>query len=95
MHDLGRNAESIFEDIKYIVDHYSSSEAILRYEGKTVFYVYDSYHLSEDQWSRLLSKSGDFTLRSDLLDGYFLGLWLDRQHGEELYRSNFDGLFLI
>ena len=57
------------------------------------FYVYDSYHIAPHDWQRLLTKGGDLSVRGTALDGKFIGLWLHRLHGDELYLSGFDGFY--
>jgi len=61
-----------------------SSKGLYRVGGKPWFYVYDSYHISPTEWQRLLDPRGDLTVRQTELDGVFVGLWLERQHGAEL-----------
>lgn len=46
-----------------------------------VFYVYDSYHISDLEWAQVLGPEGRLTVRGSRLDGVFIGLWLDRTHG--------------
>ena len=62
--------------------------------GLPLFYVYDSYHIATANWHRLLSSEGDLSIRGqESLDGVFIGLWLERQHGADLYDGGFDGIY--
>lgn len=36
---------------------------------------------------------GAHTVRGTAMDGVFIGLWLERQHGQELLDGGFDGLY--
>merc|ERR1712137_554474 len=64
----GRNAESVRNDIEYIVDNYSGPGFYLDHSGKPMIYIYDSYHTSAKEWSRLLSKDGDLSIRNSKYD---------------------------
>lgn len=52
-----------------------------------VFYVYDSYHIASSEWSILMSPGGTHSVRGTPADGVFIGLWLNREHGQELADS--------
>lgn len=98
----GRSVESIAEDLKYIIDKYAHYPAFLRDDAtnRPLFYVYDSYHIPPDQWSRLLRSptnsdvANALSIRGDpTYDSLFIGLWLDWHHGEDLSSSGFDGAY--
>ena len=89
----GRDAASLRADVAHLVAAHGARDAWLRERGERVFYVYDSYHLPEAEWALLLRAGGDLSLRGGALDGFFLGLWLERGHGAELARSGFDGAY--
>lgn len=67
----GRTAQTVREDIEYLMTLYNSSSALLRIADRPVYYVYDSYHLLPQQWSTLLSPDGSRTVRGTTLDGEF------------------------
>ena len=90
--------------IRYIDEKYGDSRAVLRIrnEGESsekiggqkknsvpVYYVYDSYHIDIKEWERLLTDTGDISVRGGNLDGVFIGLWLNEQDRTML--KNFDG----
>jgi hypothetical protein len=56
-------------------------------------YVYDSYHVPAQDWATLLSPQGPQSVRGTPLDGVFIGLWLERHHGQELVDGGFDGAY--
>lgn len=90
----GRDVAALRADIEQLSSLYGDSPAWLRINGRRVYYVYDSYHIEAAEWSRLLTHKGDMTLRDDpALDGFFIGLWLDRHHGAELASGGFDGAY--
>jgi glycoprotein endo-alpha-1,2-mannosidase len=89
-----RSIESVYEDIKYLVDKYGHYKSLYRNkEGKLLFYIYDSYHISPYDWKRLLTKDGDLSIRGSSYDGCFIGLWLHHHHGRDLFDGGFDGVY--
>ena len=89
-----RSVESVRDDIKYIFSNYGNHSSLYRTaSGLPLFYVYDSYHIFPNQWRRLLQPDGDLTIRGSNLDGVFIGLWLERIHGQELHEGGFDGIY--
>lgn len=90
----GRSIESIREDLEYIYTTYGHHESLLRSsDGRLVFYMYDSYHISPMYWSRLLTPEGDMSIRGTGIDGVMIGLWLHHHHGRDLSTSGFDGVY--
>jgi glycoprotein endo-alpha-1,2-mannosidase len=90
----GRDAAAVRADIEHLSSLYGDSPAWLRVDGRRVYYVYDSYHIHSSEWSRVLKPQGDSTVRGDAaVDGFFIGLWLDRHHGGELASGGFDGAY--
>ncbi len=74
----GRSAETVKEDLLYIIGKVGDHPALLRIGGLPLYYVYDSYHISANNWARLLLPDGDLTLRGGPADGLFIALWLNR-----------------
>eukprot|EP00877_Chromochloris_zofingiensis_P009285 jgi/Chrzof1/460/Cz01g16190.t1 len=90
----GRTAQTVREDIEYLMTLYNSSSALLRIADRPVYYVYDSYHLLPQQWSTLLSPDGSRTVRGTTLDGFFIGLWLNEGDGDsQIIPAGFDGFY--
>jgi hypothetical protein len=46
-----------------------NSSALLRVEGRPVYYVYDSYRVSAQDWAALFDPQGASTVRGTALDG--------------------------
>jgi glycoprotein endo-alpha-1,2-mannosidase len=61
--------------------------------GKPLYYIYDSYHISPQEWDKLLAPGGPTSIRGTKADGVFIGLWLDGDHGVALQRGGFDGFY--
>lgn len=54
----GRTAQSTYEDIVYIYENYGSMNSIYRIDNKIVFYIYDSYHISSNDWAQYFTLKG-------------------------------------
>jgi hypothetical protein len=51
------------------MEQYGSSPALLRIDGRPVYYMYDSYRIPADAWAKLLTPDGELTVRGTHLDG--------------------------
>lgn len=54
----GRTVETTRADVEYIFKEYGKHPAFYRdpnRKGKSLFYIYDSYLISSDQWNKLFS----------------------------------------
>mmetsp|Transcript_24147 Transcript_24147/g.75781 ORF Transcript_24147/g.75781 Transcript_24147/m.75781 type:complete len:401 (+) Transcript_24147:1161-2363(+) len=89
----GRSADSVREDLAYLMERYGESKALYRVEGRPVYYVYDSYHIPSSEWARLLTPGGSSSVRGTSIDGFFIGLWLGRGSGHDLAAGGFDGFY--
>ncbi|GIL86818.1 hypothetical protein Vretimale_15613 [Volvox reticuliferus] len=91
----GRNKENVYEDLAYLTEKYMGSQALLRVNGRPVYYVYDSYKLPPGDWAQLLLRNdGPWNVRGTPKDGLFLGLWLDKDDGEQhILPAGFDGFY--
>lgn len=89
----GRSAETVREDVKYLLDRVGSSPALLRLHGKPFFYVYDSYHISSTEWASILANESKLTVRGTLYDGIFIALFLNKGDGENVIDGHFDGFY--
>lgn len=90
----GRTAESVREDLVHlrrtgVLRH----PALTRVDGRPLAFVYDSYHIAEGDWARLLARDGARSVRHTALDVYAVGLWLARDHGKQLAAGGFDGAY--
>jgi glycoprotein endo-alpha-1,2-mannosidase len=101
----GRSADSVREDLFYLNERYGEHPALYRVPATApvgqvdrprlvpVYYVYDSYHIAASEWARLLKGDGPSGVRGTNSDGFFIGLWLEQQHGEELATAGFNGAY--
>ncbi|EFJ40560.1 hypothetical protein VOLCADRAFT_99671 [Volvox carteri f. nagariensis] len=91
----GRTKETVHEDLVYLSKKYRDSPAVLQINGLPVYYVYDSYRLPASDWAQLLRRNdGPLNVRGTPADGFFLGLWLDRDDGDEdILPAGFDGFY--
>jgi glycoprotein endo-alpha-1,2-mannosidase len=94
-----RSAVTLQDDLKYVVKTYASHRAFYKVKlpGRTkalpMYYIYDSYVTSANEWSRLLSRTGDLSVRDTELDGVFIGLLVDFKHRTDLKNGGFDGFY--
>ena len=68
-----RTAQSVKKDIQYVIDTYGSSAAFYRYNGRPMFYIYDSYLIDSSQWKQVLGKGFTDTIRGTKYDSIFIG----------------------
>eukprot|EP00899_Mesostigma_viride_P014241 jgi/Mesvir1/22818/Mv20081-RA.1 len=87
----GRTALTVREDIEYLISRYGNSSALLRIDGRPLYYVYDSYLIPASEWAQILSPDGSATLRATPWDGVFIGLLLDTRGADALLAGGFDG----
>lgn len=89
----GRNAESVRQDIIFLIEQYGNSPAFYRMNGKPCFFVYDSYLISASEWSRLCSVDGDLTIRETNFDSNIFGLWVSEEEKNYFLEACFDGMY--
>jgi glycoprotein endo-alpha-1,2-mannosidase len=89
----GRSVASIRADLAHLHARFGAHPGLHRWQGKPVFYVYDSYHLPPSDWASLLAPQGALSVRGSELDGMFFGLWLEAPHGRQLKEGGFDGAY--
>ncbi|KRX20390.1 Glycoprotein endo-alpha-1,2-mannosidase [Trichinella nelsoni] len=93
----GRNGETIRTDIEYILQSYGGHDAFYKIPtngiSKPVFYVYDSYLVSNSDWQALLLTDGKNTIRNTDLDSIILALLVKRTDTDAILTTGFDGFF--
>jgi glycoprotein endo-alpha-1,2-mannosidase len=59
----GRSASSTLEDMQYIYKKYGHHSFLTRRkgDGRVVFCIYDSYHISPADWAEIFTPTGDCT----------------------------------
>ncbi|CAH1799318.1 unnamed protein product [Owenia fusiformis] len=92
-----RSPETMQKYVQYIINKYGKHNAFYRKEhnGKTLplFYIYDSYMIPSNQWKKLLTPQGPFTVRETKYDSHFIGLIVERNHRDQLTDAGFDGMY--
>lgn len=93
-----RDDQSMYKNIKYIIDKYGNHPAFYRYKTKTgnalpMFYVYDSYITKPEQWANLLTVSGSQSIRNSPYDGLFIALLVEDKHKYDILQGGFDGVY--
>lgn len=88
-----KNISEFKEQISYLIKTYSSHHAFYKKGGKPLLYVYDSYKIPKEEWSKLLSKNGSETVRNTNLDALYIGLWVEKNDAAFFESSGFDGFY--
>lgn len=89
-----RNALSTVQDVEYILDTFGTHPALFRMpNGKTLFYVYDSYLTSAQEWSQVLLPNAAQTIRNTKYDSIMIGLYVNAQDREFFLKAGFDGFY--
>ncbi|ROI01121.1 MULTISPECIES: glycoside hydrolase family 99 protein [unclassified Chryseobacterium] len=81
------------DQLSYLVKTYSHHHAFYKKEGKPLYYVYDSYKISPEEWAKLLSKDGEKSVRNTELDAWYIGLWVEKDDAAFFEKSGFDGFY--
>jgi glycoprotein endo-alpha-1,2-mannosidase len=88
-----KSIEELREHLAHIIDRYASHPAIFKSQNKPLFYMYDSYKIKRDEWSRLLKYNGDLSIRNTSMDATVIGLWVGKKDGKFFTKSGFDGFY--
>lgn len=90
-----RNIAMLREDLEHLAAATADcSTALLRIDGKPVYYLYDSYHIPNSDWAMLLGPKSSESVRGTPLDGFFIGLWLGQGDGDgHIAPCHFDGFY--
>lgn len=98
----GRSAETVRNDLEYIIERYSEHPAFFRYKKRSadsisrrlpVVYLYDSYLIQADQWADILKPDGSYSIRGTELDCIVIGLLVERKHQQAILDGGFDGFY--
>lgn len=92
-----RSAVSLRRHLQYVHQNYGSHPAYYKMKvGRRklpLFYLYDSYQVAPEEWSRLFSRKGDLTVRNTELDAVFIGLLVELKHRADIKAAKFDGYY--
>ncbi|XP_076819155.1 glycoprotein endo-alpha-1,2-mannosidase-like [Clavelina lepadiformis] len=100
----GRNASSVKEDLKHIIEQYGSHPAFYRTKDPRqlavnardlpLVYVYDSYLTPAEDWNKILThKESKNSIRGTEYDALVIGLFVERAHKETIRMAGFDGFY--
>uniref|UniRef100_A0A7M4FS83 Mannosidase endo-alpha like n=1 Tax=Crocodylus porosus TaxID=8502 RepID=A0A7M4FS83_CROPO len=94
----GRDDHTVHENIKYILDNYSSCSAFYKYKTSTgrslpLFYAYDSYLMPAESWANLLTPTGSHSVRNTPYDGVFIVLLVEERHKHNILSAGYDGTY--
>jgi glycoprotein endo-alpha-1,2-mannosidase len=87
------SAQEFREILKYLVSQYGDHPAIYKFNGKPLYYIYDSYKVKSEEWAKVLNPEGEITIRNNALDATFIGLWVNENEGDFFLDSGFDGFY--
>jgi hypothetical protein len=92
----GRNASTTKQSIAYLIDKYGNHPAFYREESmgnRPMFFIYDSYQVSPDEWSQILSPGGVDTIRGTKYDSILIALWVNPHEEDSMLQTGFDGFY--
>uniref|UniRef100_A0A6B2L8Q7 GH26 domain-containing protein n=1 Tax=Arcella intermedia TaxID=1963864 RepID=A0A6B2L8Q7_9EUKA len=89
----GRSEKSVKSDIQYLIDSYGKYTSFARLNSKPILYIYDSYLTPANDWSTILSPTGENTIRGTLYDAVVLGLYLRGESKQHIKESHMDGFY--
>lgn len=93
MEPFYHTAAEFREQLEYVVTQYGQHPGLYTYADKPFYYVYDSYKLSNAEWQKVFSAEGELSVRNTPLDGTFIGLWVQKDDGDSIQASGFDGYY--
>jgi len=88
-----RSVEELREQLEYIQSQYGKHPAIFKFNNKPLYYLYDSYKITSEEWSKLLKPEGIHSVRNSNIDATIIGLWVHENEGEFFINSGFDGFY--
>lgn len=88
-----KDAATFKKAIQYLHEQYGKHPAVFKWNGKPLYYVYDSYKLKTEAWASLLKPNGNKSLRGTPYDGVFVGLWVHKNEGDFFTQGGFDGFY--
>jgi glycoprotein endo-alpha-1,2-mannosidase len=97
----GRSPNTVREDLRYIMDNYSSHPAFYKYEHNVdgedkllpMVYIYDSYITKANEWAELLKPDAPNSIRGTELDCVVIGLLVEGRQQQSILDGGFDGFY--
>jgi glycoprotein endo-alpha-1,2-mannosidase len=95
-----QTALSVKNDIEYIIKNYGHYPALYKTHSKKqpskqlpLFYIYDSYKISNEDWAKIATVNGSSTIRNTAYDSILIGLALKVNDIITIATSGFDGVY--
>lgn len=95
-----QTAATVRNDIDYVVRMYGNHPAFYRTSPKNnlsvklpLFYVYDSYKISNADWQNIASVNGSSTIRGTDIDSLLIGLAIKLDDVKAMREAGFDGVY--
>jgi len=93
----GRSVANFRKHLKYVYETYGSHPAYYKVKKGSknlpLFYVYDSYRITPNEWQRIFTSSGDLSVRNTELDAVFIALLVEYKHRFDIKKAGFDGFY--
>ncbi|MCB9782865.1 MAG: alpha-mannosidase [Candidatus Omnitrophica bacterium] len=92
----GRSAESVKENLGYLIDKFKGSPALYRDADRDhlpMFYVYDSYLIPTEEWGSILRSDSPNTIRGTEHDAIMIALYVNQKDKRLLTEGGFDGVY--
>jgi len=93
----GRSVANFRKHLRYVHETYGSHPAYYKIkkgsQNLPLFYIYDSYRITPEDWQRIFSNRGDLSIRNSELDGVFIGLMVEYKHRFDIKKAGFDGFY--
>ncbi len=89
----GRTAATTRDAMVYLIDRFKDHPALYRHDGRPMFYIYDSYLVSPDEWADVLTPAGATSIRRTAHDAVVIGLYVKKEDNRALEEAGFDGCY--
>lgn len=87
------SAAEFLQVVKQLDQRFGQHPALYHYQGKPLYYVYDSYKMPISEWQKVLLPKGELTVRGKTYDANFIGLWVDEGEESFFLNSGMDGFY--
>ncbi len=81
--------------VEFLITRFGKNPAFFKNTdtGKPMFFVYDSYVISAEEWNDVFGINGKNTIRKTLFDADMIGLWVTEDEQKFFLESGFDGFY--
>jgi len=93
----GRSVANFRKHLKYVQETYGSHPAYYKVKKGSqyvpLFYIYDSYRITPNEWQRIFTSRGNLSVRNTELDAVFIALLVEYKHRFDIKKAGFDGFY--